>query len=90
MVRQLIRPRVLFTVAIVALLCVFVAGAALYLDARADCAAEVRSREGQRTMWLYIVDEFPDAQIITELIVELNRRLPPLECRGGDAVPIGD
>ena len=88
--RNLIRPRVLFAVGIATILCVFAAAGALYLDARRDCAAEVRSREGQRTMWLYIVDEFPDAGIITELIVELNRRLPALECRGGDAVPIGE
>lgn len=88
--RDLIRPRVLFTIGIVALLCVVGAGVALYLDARRDCAAEVRSREGQRTMWVWIADAFPEADFIVQLVIELNTRLPALECHGGNAVPIGD
>ena len=55
-----------------------------------DCQRSVQARDDNRVMWLYALSTATDADP-TELDTfraELDRRLPALECRGEDPVPV--
>lgn len=61
-----------------------------------DCERAVAVRDDGRAMWLYLLgsaadDESAEARArIEEFVVVLNEKLPPLECRDGNPVPIKD
>jgi hypothetical protein len=57
-----------------------------YIDFRADqakaaCERAMDARQGQRTMWEYLVEQRPDDDPeVVAFVAELNRRLPPYVC----------
>jgi len=56
-----------------------------------DCERSVRFRDDNRTMWLYLLDLSGDAdnkRQVKAFSKELNKRLPALECRDDNPVPI--
>lgn len=53
---------------------------------REFCTLSVNSREDNRTMWQYLIEQFPDSPAIPEFKAELDLRLPELECV--DSVPV--
>ena len=54
-----------------------------------DCARAIAAREDNRTMWLYLLDTADAKPAEVEAFrVELNKRLPALECHGGNPIPI--
>lgn len=59
-------------------------------EAQRDCERAVAVRLDGRAMWLYLVDTNAgtDQARVDAFVAELNRRLPPLECRDGNAVPV--
>lgn len=63
-------------------------------EARRDCERAVAARGDSRSMWLYLLDTANPDRTAEEqerfdaFVVELDKRLPPLECRDGDPVPI--
>jgi hypothetical protein len=59
-------------------------------ETQRDCERTVAFREDSRAMWLYLVDSTPDAdpERVTSFVAELNKRLPRLECRDGNAVAV--
>jgi hypothetical protein len=48
---------------------------------REACQRAMDARQGQRTMWEYLVDQRPadDPEVIA-FVAELNKRLPPYVC----------
>lgn len=58
-------------------------------ETRRDCERAVSVRNDARAMWLYLVDTADaDPARVDAFVVELNARLPRLECRDGNAVPV--
>jgi hypothetical protein len=59
-------------------------------ETQRDCERTVAFRGDSRAMWLYLVDSTPDAdpKRVEAFVKELNDRLPRLECRDGNAVPV--
>ena len=58
-----------------------------------SCERVVQAREDNRTMWTYLLageDVDHDDPKVVAFTVELNKRLPPLECVNRIAVPVGD
>jgi hypothetical protein len=61
-----------------------------------DCERAVAAREDSRAMWLYLIgeanpDRTPEEQKrFDAFVIELDLRLPPLKCEGGDWVPETD
>jgi len=55
-----------------------------------DCKRAVAAREDNRTMWLYILATAADAKPseLEAFRVELDKRLPALECHDADPVPV--
>lgn len=54
-----------------------------------DCQRAVATREDGRAMWLYLAENSTeDPQRVTDFLVVLNERLPPLRCEDGNPVPI--
>ena len=88
-------PRLLFGFGVAALLVLLTAAAVSIWQGRNDCAHRVQTRDDQRTMWLYALDssENPLDQRALSFRIELNDRIPALECRGWwntHPVPIGE
>lgn len=52
---------------------------------RADCRAAAQAISNSRTMWEYLIAEYPGDDT-ERLEVELDRRLPPARCRGGKLI----
>lgn len=52
-----------------------------------DCDRAVNTRQDNRAMWLWVGERFGDEEVITEMNVELNERLPLLVCEGRNPVP---
>jgi hypothetical protein len=46
---------------------------------RDDCRTAAEARDDNRSMWLYLIDQNPDDPDLPEFVIELNRRLPPLD-----------
>jgi hypothetical protein len=48
---------------------------------REACRRAVDARQGQRTMWEYLVEQRPDDDPeVVAFVAELNKRLPPYVC----------
>lgn len=48
---------------------------------REACQRAIDARQGQRTMWEYLVEQRPaDDPEVVAFVAELNRRLPPYTC----------
>jgi hypothetical protein len=43
------------------------------------CRAVVNARDDNRAMWLYLIEQNPDSPELPEFVIELDRRLPPLD-----------
>lgn len=62
-------------------------------EERSDCDRVVAARDDSRAMWLYVIglsypDRTPDEEArFQAFVAELDKRLPPLTCKDGDAVP---
>jgi hypothetical protein len=54
------------------------------------CQDAVDTRQGQRAMWLYIIDLNPDDERVAAFSEALDERIPELTCKGGKAVPVED
>ena len=88
-------PRALFAFGVAALLVLLTAATVSVWTGRNDCDDRVQARHDQRVMWLYALDQSPDPFDPRALAfrIELNKRIPALECRGWWAtqpVPIGE
>lgn len=47
------------------------------------CERSVQGRDDNRAMWLWLFDQFPDEDVVRLGRVELDQRIPRLECVGG-------
>lgn len=88
-------PRALFAFGVASLLILLTAAVVSIWQGRNDCQDRVENRADQRSMWLYALDTTPDPLDPRAIAfrLELNERIPALECRGWWAthpVPIGD
>lgn len=94
-------PRFVFLGFVAALLSIVLSGAiAWYVQAsrdaetQRDCQRSVSYRADNRAMWVYLIDQANPDRTAEEqerfdaFVAELNRRLPPLECHDGNAVPV--
>lgn len=93
--RSLVGPRVLFAFGMAALLILITATVVIILSGRSDCADRVQTRHDQRVMWLYALEQNPDPPNVRAIAfrIELDARIPELECRGWLSVhpePIGE
>jgi hypothetical protein len=89
------RRRFIVVVGLMAVFFVVVGGFIInYLDyrhdnARESCERTVMARQGQRTMWEYLVDQRDpaDPEVIA-FVAELDKRLPPYECVDNVPTPV--
>jgi hypothetical protein len=84
--------RKMFTVAVVVI--VLIVGVSIatvvYLDhlAQERCDGQVKARDDNRAMWLWLTGRFPGDELAGEALEQLDILLPRLMCVNNVAIPI--